>query len=700
MFLNTWAMLVGLAAAALPVAIHWLTRPRPTRVQVSTLRFIQGAVAQRRARYRLRDLLVLLFRTAAILLLAAAIARPLLSHQQHAQSAETAEVSRIVLFDCSQSMGARDGGVVRFERGRPIVAGLMKYAAGRKCNLLLAGASPNSVFAGPTSNLNALREALADAQVRPERLQLRKALSEASRMFEAAEPGSRLELYIVSDFQRSNWGTADFSVLPESCRIELKSVASDSAPANLVLLDVSASGRVESGKEAGIEIRLGNYSDTPRNVRVEVSLGSVVLPFEGHCPPRSETTIAGRVPVETDGWHFGSARIVTADDALPADDSIPVAIQAWPKPRLAILSRDSPDRTASSAWYISRAVATTGGARYDADSVLSVDSADPDMEAMRGADIVIAAGPGRMSDDLLTVLTAMLQRGKSLLYIASDQLDANNLHDLTAALGSSVSMPVEYLPRPNSRAGVRRFLTNVERRSTPFVVFGDELASAIKSLEFVGGLISRSTGEGLADDVRATLSDESAFLCITSTGRGKLAIMNVDLERSNLARTPVMVPLLGELISQNLSVFNPEQSHFRCGESFTVRLDVGEENLEDLSVHGADGTASESEAGVFSAVPGGVVWAVSEAGGPSVYQAKLGERTVGAAVTCIPTEESDLRTLPAEVFEKRLSGGRKLRFGSGTSFNEDSQDTFWVWMAAACMLCIFAELTTLKLFRK
>ena len=134
---------------------------------VSTLRFIQGAVAQRRARYRLRDLLVLLFRTAAILLLAFAIARPLMHQRKVEDATEDAQLTRIVLLDCSQSMAARDGGIIRFERARPVVSNLLKYEASMKANLLLAGANPSPVFDGPTTNLTALREALAEADVRP-----------------------------------------------------------------------------------------------------------------------------------------------------------------------------------------------------------------------------------------------------------------------------------------------------------------------------------------------------------------------------------------------------------------------------------------------------------------------------------------------------------------------------------------------------
>ncbi len=58
-FLHPWAILIGVAAAAGPVLIHWLTRPRPVRMPLSTLRFVREAVRQRRSWHRLRDLVLL-----------------------------------------------------------------------------------------------------------------------------------------------------------------------------------------------------------------------------------------------------------------------------------------------------------------------------------------------------------------------------------------------------------------------------------------------------------------------------------------------------------------------------------------------------------------------------------------------------------------------------------------------------------------
>ena len=104
MFLNPWAISVGLAAAGLPIVIHWLTRPRPVRLPLSTLRFVQQAVAQRRAHHRLRDLLVLLLRTLAVLLLAAAIARPLWQREVLVTAQDPGKSLRGVILEARPSL--------------------------------------------------------------------------------------------------------------------------------------------------------------------------------------------------------------------------------------------------------------------------------------------------------------------------------------------------------------------------------------------------------------------------------------------------------------------------------------------------------------------------------------------------------------------------------------------------------------------
>src|SRR5204863_6350086 len=106
-------------------------------------------------------------------------------------------------------MAAQTGGVSALERGRALAARHLEFRPGLRTNLILAAAQAHAVFAGPSSNFPALREALATASVRSERLLVQPALNLAAEMLAAAGPAAtRRELVIVSDFQRTNWAAA------------------------------------------------------------------------------------------------------------------------------------------------------------------------------------------------------------------------------------------------------------------------------------------------------------------------------------------------------------------------------------------------------------------------------------------------------------------------------------------------------------
>ena len=51
--LHSWAITIGALAAAAPVIIHLLTRPKPLRFPFSTVRFVKELIEQRKARNRL-----------------------------------------------------------------------------------------------------------------------------------------------------------------------------------------------------------------------------------------------------------------------------------------------------------------------------------------------------------------------------------------------------------------------------------------------------------------------------------------------------------------------------------------------------------------------------------------------------------------------------------------------------------------------
>src|SRR5688572_3290947 len=305
--LHPWALAIGAAAVALPILIHWLTRPRPVTVPLSTLRFVREAVQQRRARHRLRDWIVLLLRAAAVALLAFAFARPLIGAKALVADAP-GEAVRVVILDRSQSMAAVANGVAAFERARPAAGKHLSYSPGRRVNLILAGAKPAAVFQSPSSNFGAIQEALAAAKPLPEGLNLKAALERAGEMLGRAPKEARKELVVISDFQRANWAAADFSSLPKETLIQFESAAPKDVPANLAVLKVAPQGRVEQNRETRLDVEVGNFSATPRDVQVEVNVGGATARVGGHCPAGGRSTLSGTVVLPSAGWQGGEAK--------------------------------------------------------------------------------------------------------------------------------------------------------------------------------------------------------------------------------------------------------------------------------------------------------------------------------------------------------------------------------------------------------
>jgi hypothetical protein len=692
-FLHPWAVWVGVAAAAVPVVVHFLTRPKPRRLPLSTIRFVREAVHQRRARHRLRNFIILALRTLAILLLAAAIARPLTAKRPLVNPDDPGAAARVVILDVSQSMAAGSRGVQLFERARPAAAAYLGDSPDVRAGLVFAGAAARPAFDRLSTNTAALREDLSRAAVRPERLNAQAAVNKAAELLAVpVEPGRRREVVVVSDFQRSNWASVDLSVLPADTVIQLESVAPAEPLANLAVLRVGTPGRVEQGRDVRIEVEVGNFSPAARQVQVEVTVGDSASRAEGLCPPGIRTTLAVEVPPRGTGWQVGTARILDAQDALAADDARPFVLDVRPPPGYALLTRQRPEEKPSSSYYLERALSplTPRPGQPDA-RVTRLDPGQPDDAAIAAADVIVLDHPGRLGGDVVRRLVGLLKRGRGMLYVAAEPPDASNLALLAEAAGSDLRMPVEFVP---PAAGQRRrdlFLADIRHDQPPFATFGESPAWA-EGLRFGGGLSSRRRDEGLADDILAGYSDRSACLVVSNCGGGTLAVLNADLMTSNLAASPAFVPLIGELSARLLGQRRAGDA-VPCGEPAAVYLPATAGPIAGLAVSGPDGAA-----GQLREESGGVLWSHPGTATPGVYRVTRGGDVVFAVASAIAPEESDLRPLDPSVLPDRLGTGRAVSFHSAAAGDEE-RDTLWAALAVGCVVCLLAELLALKAFR-
>jgi hypothetical protein len=708
-FLHPWIAWLGVAAVGVPVVVHWLTRPRPVRMPLSTLRFVREAIQQRRARHRLRDLIILTLRTLAVVLLAAAMARPQLGPRPLISDGQTGDTVRVVVLDVSQSMAAADRGIQAIERARTVAAEHLRYRPGLWANLIVAGAVPRAAFEQVSTNFDALREELSRCQVLPQRMDVRRAIASAAALL---APGSgddtrRRELVAVSDFQRSSWASADFSPLPEGTQIQLESVAPAVPPANLAILGATCHARSAQGQTAQLAVEVGNYSPTTEKVTVEVAVGEATYRLSGTCPAGRRVTLTEEIPVRQVGWQSGEARLAGADDALAADNERPLVVRVRPKPVYALLTRQPASLRPSSSHFLECALvpdrqpAAGGSGKDDASATVTrIDPAQATAQAFAAADLIALEHPGKLSDDTIKVLSGLMRRGRPILYVTSEVVDATNLKRLAEAAGSGLQMPVEFLPPPPGQSRRDLFLTSIRREDRPFSVFGDNLEAISAQLRFSGGLSSRRLAGGLENDLAAVYDDGTACLVVTSSDAGVLAVLNADLAASNLPKTQAFVPLVSELIERMLDRERVAQAA-PCGEPLVVHLpsDVGTTSgLRVVGPKQETATAAGEPLGDLMDEAGGVVWHWQHPTQPGVYRVLRGDQTVFAIALGVPAEESQLESLSSDVLTKRLAAGHEVYLHSATA-GEEGRDDVWKWFVTACVLCLVGELGTLLAFR-
>lgn len=696
-FAAPWIFALGLIAAGVPVVVHWLTRPRPVKLHLSTLRFVRDAVQQRRAAHRLRDFIILALRTLAILLIAAAFAGPQLGDPPLIGDSD-GEAVRVVMLDISQSMGAVDGNSTIFQRARSVADKYLQYRPGLRTNLILVGARPHTVFDNVSTNFKALREELAGVDATPQRIDVQSGLELAARQLAPQDEhdNRRRELIVISDFQRSNWGATTFDALPQNTKIQLESVASTMPLANLAVIRANCQPLGARRDRLQVDVAIGNYSSVGREATIEISLGDAVYPISATFPPQEVKRLTQEVPAPAAGWRWGQVRLVDVDDALAADDERPLVVELRGQPKYAILSQQQDNRLSSSQ-LLAYGMAPEAN---DEGTSLRLERVEPrrlDNQSLLEADLVAMDHVGKLSSEHIGLLANQIRQGCPVLYVTAEPIDAANLDALTTA--SNIELPVRLAP---PLAGTKR--SDLQLASTvspvpPFSTFGDSLSALIGQMSFAGGLAASSVNMGGKDDrIRATYQDGTpAVMVARSSSGGSLAVLNMDLARSNIWKTGAMVPILDELIQELLATDSHEQSYL-SGEPLVARIKTAGAAQTLRVMREADDHDAEATLGEFVDDGDAVLWQWDAIDRPGVYRVESQGETVFVTAVALPAEESDLSVLPPDVVRERLAAGYEVAYNA-TSQQMNSQQDVWKWFAIGAVVCLLLEIVALVAFR-
>lgn len=707
-FVHLWAIGIGGFALAAPLAVHWLTRPKPTSYPLSTVKFLQEVIEQRRARSRLRDWIVLLLRMACIALLAATIARPLWQRPPMVTPDATGQTQRVLIIDSSLSMAAGGSGVTSWSTATVSALEYLEASSTLQANVIFAGAKARPVFDQLSPNLGALREAVKQARPQAERCDPRLAIETAAKLLSQGA-ADRKELVVISDFQRSNWGTLLLDLVPKDTQIQFHS-AGQSATDNVAITSVRFTGELIVGQPGTLEVEVSNFTARPLDVRCAMEVGSVKRTLEGSVLPSGSKTFTESIQLDEVGWAYGIARLENNLDVLAEDDSRPIAVRVRAPLRVLMVSRQNSNEFPSSSYYVEQALnVALGQAIEDSNrdpsnkTPAAVARVHPTRDPLRkwpDSDIIVLEHPGALTTEMIDHLATSLRRGQGVFYVTSELVDAMNMKQLSERLGTQFQPPVELLP---TDANVQRkdlFLRSTKSREPPFSALGSTNAvNLFKSVRFQGGLNTRATAEGLRDQILAELSDTSALLYISSVGAGRLAVLNADLAKSNWSREPTFLPVMAELTSALLAS-DASSNRAHCGEPLVRMLGTEIKSDARLKPHALIGPLPTDGFGSWQWEPSqnSIVWNWAEPAGAGVYALEQEAKPVMVVATAAPAIESDLSTLDEKILTERVSGQREVGYVSAATA-ENSGDSLWNWLIVACLCGLMGEILTLRLSR-
>jgi len=252
--------LLGAAALAAPILVHLVRRTRARKVQFPALVFVRQ-IPQRTIRRRtIHNLLLLIIRCLAILLIVIAFARPFFSGRSAAKTTGAAGAT-VILIDDSLSMRREQ----MFADAQAKAGKVIDDAAANEQLALMSFDKRYSVLNRFISDKNRLRVALKSLNVGWDGTDYEQALRGAESLLSESKSAGPKRIVMISDFQAVGWNQsrATFKLANDTQLITLD-VGGNSPAKNVAVTNVEARGTVFGQKYLdNLAVHVANFSDAP-----------------------------------------------------------------------------------------------------------------------------------------------------------------------------------------------------------------------------------------------------------------------------------------------------------------------------------------------------------------------------------------------------------------------------------------------------
>jgi hypothetical protein len=576
--------LIGLAALALPVIAHLISRKSGAVKKFPAVTFLLASRGDSAVRSRLKDFFLLLLRALVIALLVLVFARPSLFSM--APAGDEGPRSLAVVVDNSFSMGY--GG--RFDSAVKTASDMVSSLPDGSFAIVAPLVSKPGERLVPSRDRAVLRRAAGGIELSATYADNEKRLSEAYAALSDSPPEKK-EVVFLTDMQKNGWGD---SPAPRDWLRVVDVTEGEESP-NRAVTEASA----QRGKdETTLEIGVSNFSpDEAHELLARVSLDGHEVNGYFDLKPHENAVREFTLPADGAVGALGHGTASIGKDDLPIDDSRYFVLSGGEGAGILIVDGDPREEARlSEAYYLAGAGET--------------------ISEISGTPVTVKDNEAFLSEDLAPYGVIFLANVGDIL-----PSNAESLKEFVTSGGTLVIFPGERV-RPSSYNALLKELLpgqllTVQETGT-FVsadgsAFSGDVRERLGSVR-VGRHFSIYPEEG-SETILSTASGDP-FLLRKSLGGGSVYLFasTADTAWSDLPISPVFLPVVKELMDTSGNSGVRKRSYL-AGEVAAIDVPPGAEGVE-VSGPGGEKTPVSGANPAFAGTDAPGIYTVAQGGKP------------------------------------------------------------------------------------
>lgn len=577
-----WATLAAIGVAV-PIIIHLLYRKNRKETDWAAMELLRRALVVRSGQIKLEDFIILLLRCLTLLLLAAALLRPIL---KDSDLIGDQKVGMVVAIDDSLSMN--HGATTRFEnaieKARQVI-GTSQH--GDKISIVFLNErsidDPNKIPLraadyDPTK-INSILDEAKKSGASNHQSNLENSIPLLKEMSEEMKAGTK-EIHIITDAQQSDWN---------GLSSEAKGMLAE-IPASIYILPVNSenddnrsitslkyvSGSLNNSGVARFEATVKNFGTNDANsgniefyqdgnlvsrqtLGVIDSGSSKVIPFLANYNKPGDLSITAKI----------------SKDNLSEDNFRNIVVNVRPGIRV-LCTTDSVNEGLSNStnglFFLENALRLRSSDEEAGIQVTSVDSSDLTLEKLNDYDIIILANVSSPSIEIANRLKTFTENGGGLILFAGENINAEKYGQTFGTTSESILPAIIGNKKTASEENENLYSLDVPTSDHPLATVIRSMSEEMINDAKIKSLVELQPTQG-SQVILSLVEDKSPVLVSKEVGNGSVILCSTSADRSwsDMVLHPIYAIMIQQAVTTTTS--RPESRVVMVHSSKTINIE-------------------------------------------------------------------------------------------------------------------------------